>query len=572
MVLPGRTLERWVLERVRYCRHDVEHRLSLSHGLGAALLLVGCAAALAPSWSTRASTHTAALTGAHSRHVLRAAVHRDRIRQPALTTADSTLHFAAPPVQARAAYLVDMDSGRTFYAKDVDARLAMASTTKITTAILAIQHGHLHNLVRVSRRAATVGESTMVLRAGERLSVHDLLYGLMLNSANDASIALAEHVAGSVEVFVARMNALARRLHMHNTHYVTPHGLDAPGHYSSARDLATIARYAMRNRLFRQIVRTGSYHIPATRHNGEHWLANINYPLFWYPGVDGVKPGDTDNAGLCQVISARRDGHHLLAVLLNTPTLVRDLRTLLDYGSHDFRWVQAPAYWDTPSTALSGGTGAAKWVYYLGAGHYVRGLFLQYFHAHGGLETLGYPRTEELQDGGHWVQFFQGGELVYDPAHGSVYPQPLGAQLKRVLAGNRANAAPPTARRPFRDLYRQLGGKGVLGSPVTGVLGVDGTPVQFFEYGALAGRSGTPTLMPIGDAVLRLRGLLPADGTGNVHPATMSPSTALWAHRRTPRPPAPPATRNKRLRNRLTGAHGSPNVHSRIREISGLGL
>jgi D-alanyl-D-alanine carboxypeptidase len=550
-VLPDHSLERWVLERVRYCRHDMEQRVSVSRGMGAAVLLVGCAAALAPSWSTRASTHTAIGSSARGRHTVHAASHRNRIRQPALTAAGSTLHFAAPPVQARAAYLVDMDSGRTLYARNADARLAMASTTKITTAILAIQHGHLHDLVRVSRRAATVGESTMVLRTGERLSVHDLLYGLMLNSANDASIALAEHVSGSVESFVVRMNGLARRLHMLNTHYVTPHGLDAPGHYSSARDLATIARYAMRNRLFRQIVSTGSYHIPATPHNREHWLANINYPLFWYPGVDGVKPGDTDNAGLCQVISATRDGHHLMAVLMNTPTLVRDVRTLLDYGSHDFRWVQAPAYWDTPSTALSGGTGASRWVYYLGAGHYIRGLFLQYFRAHGGLATLGYPRTEELQDGGHWVQFFQGGELVYDPAHGSVYPQPLGAHLSRTIAGNRATAAPATASRPFRDLYRRLGGKDVLGTPVTGVIGVGGTPVQIYRYGALADQSGTPTLMPIGDAALRLRGLLPAGGAGNVHPATMSPSTALWAHPGIPRPPAPPSTRKKKLRNRL---------------------
>src|SRR5205807_6395861 len=118
------------------------------------------------------------------------------------------------------------------------------------TAILTIQHGGLNQLARVSERAATVGESTMVLQRGEQLSVHDLLYGLMLNSANDAAVTLAEHVAGSEAAFVAQMNGLARRLGMHNTHYETPHGLDVPGHYSSAHDLATIARYAMQSAFF----------------------------------------------------------------------------------------------------------------------------------------------------------------------------------------------------------------------------------------------------------------------------------------------------------------------------------
>src|SRR5579884_924073 len=167
---------------------------------------------------------------------------------PAPLTADSTvLAYPPPPIQARAALLIDEATGEILYSKNANAELPMASTTKITTAVLVLQHGHLNDMVRVSRAAATIGESTMGLRQGEVLSVRQLLYGLLLNSGNDAAIALAEHVGGTVKHFVAMMNGLAHTLHMTHTHYVTPHGLDEPHHYTSAHDLAIIAQYAMRD-------------------------------------------------------------------------------------------------------------------------------------------------------------------------------------------------------------------------------------------------------------------------------------------------------------------------------------
>jgi hypothetical protein len=423
---------------------------------------------------------------------------------------------------AKAAYLIDLESGHVLFAKNAGERLPMASTTKITTAIVVLQYSQLGDLAWVSHRAATIGESTMTLARGERLTVEQLLYGLLLNSANDAAITLAEHVSGNEERFVVLMNRLARKLHLRDTHYVTAHGLDAPGHFTSAHDLAVVARYAMRNPTFRRIVATFSYHIPKTKHNVEHWLASVNRVMYWFPGVDGVKPGDTDDAGLCQVVSAWRNGRHLLAVLLNTPNLVTDIRNLLDYGGRDFRWVQADAYWDAPTVSLSG-IGISHWRYYLGAGHFIRDLFLAYFQTHGGLSTLGYPRTETIDEDGLTVQYFQGGKLVFDPVNGTIYCEPLGAEFAARLAPR----AVRHLRRPdavFRGLYKRLGGIGVLGLPVTGKTWLHGTLVQFFQYGELARVNGITKVVSIGDAAVRAKGWLPATGASDSYPSDMTPS------------------------------------------------
>ena len=437
--------------------------------------------------------------------------------RPPLDADSTVLAYPPPPLNARAAVLIDLHTGQTLLAKNPDERLPMASTTKITTAILALERSHLNELVRVSRQAAAIGESTMALQQGERVTVKQLLYGLMLNSGNDAAIALAEHTAGSVHRFVRMMNSLAQALGMRNTHYVTPHGLDEPGHYSSARDLATVARYAMRDPMFRRIVSTESYYVPKTRHNAVHYLASVNQVMYWYPGVNGVKPGDTDNAGLCQVVSVDRDGRQLIAVLLNTPTLVNDIRNLLNFGLKDFRWIQAPAWWDSPANAVTGGSPDDGWAYYYGAGHYVRGAFLHYFRTHGGLQTLGYPRTEAIDVGGTLMQFFQGGELAYDPSHRTAYPIDLGARIGRSFGG-KAGAGQTRPAPAFRSFYRQLGGRGVLGEPVTGMARQFGFPVQFFDYGELLLANGAPMVVPLGDIDLRLRGWLPANGAADSFP------------------------------------------------------
>ncbi|GAC1445371.1 MAG: hypothetical protein NVSMB52_06270 [Chloroflexota bacterium] len=438
-----------------------------------------------------------------------------------LTASLTVLAFPRPPIAARAALLIDMRTGKTLYSKNANDRLAIASTTKITTAIVTIHHARLNELARASQKAASIGEATMVLKAGERLTVEQLLYGLLLNSANDAAITLAEHVSGTESRFVERMNALARRLHMRNTHYATAHGLDAPHHYSSARDLATVTLYAMRNAEFRRIVSTIGYHIPRTRHNAEHWLASVNRVMYWFPGVDGVKPGQTDEAGLCQVVTAYRNGHHLLVVLLNTPTLVTDVRNLLDYGSRDFKWVGAPAFWDQPTNSINGGEGGGAWTFHLGSGHYIRGAFRRYWLSHGNLQTFGYARTEEVTVAGEKVQFFQGGELRYDRSSRAVTPVALGVQeAQRFMPRSAMRMRPRTAPGFFHE-YRFYGGKGVLGLPVTSLMFLHGRETQFFEYGALTKSNGSTYLVPVGDLALKLRKWLPARGAADQYPSSM---------------------------------------------------
>jgi D-alanyl-D-alanine carboxypeptidase len=211
----------------------------------------------------------------------------------------------------------------------------MASITKLMTALLALERSDLGDRVVVSQDAL-VGESTMGLQAGEVVTVEDLLWGLLLNSGNDAAVALAEHVAGSVPAFVAMMNTRAAELGLANTHFSNPHGMDAPDHYGSAYDLWRLAEKALAYPKFREIVATRSKTVAG------HPLWNRNELLGTYPGADGVKTGTTDLAGQSLVASATREGHRALAVILGSSDRYADARALLDFYFSVFRWTQAP--------------------------------------------------------------------------------------------------------------------------------------------------------------------------------------------------------------------------------------
>ena len=234
---------------------------------------------------------------------------------------------------------MDADTGSILYEKDAEQPVPMASTTKIMTALIAIQSGKLNRMVTIGQDAVNEviqnDGSGANLVAGDRLRLQDLLYGMMLPSGDDAAIAIADAVAGSVPNFVTIMNVEARRLHLYQTLYSNPDGLEYGLHYTTAYDLVRLARYAMSIPLFAQIVQTKEYDVPASSTNHAYQWKNINQLLFDYQGSIGIKTGWTPQAGGCLVAAVRRNGHMLISVVLNSAnetTRFTDAQTLLNWG------------------------------------------------------------------------------------------------------------------------------------------------------------------------------------------------------------------------------------------------
>lgn len=251
----------------------------------------------------------------------------------------STTYSAPPTIQAQAAILIDAKTGQILYEKNSRKRNAPASTTKVLTAIIAIESGHLDDEVKVSQRAANTAGSSMHLSPGQIISMRELITGLLLRSGNDAAIAIAEHLAGSVENFVTLMNYKAELLDASNSHFANPHGLTTPGHYSTAFDLAWIARYALTNPIFSTIVNTKETNIEwLDRRGNEHdqTLRNTNKLLWLLEEADGVKTGTTDQAGPCLIASATRGNQRLIAVVLHDHSRWYDSMQLLKYGFDSF--------------------------------------------------------------------------------------------------------------------------------------------------------------------------------------------------------------------------------------------
>jgi D-alanyl-D-alanine carboxypeptidase (penicillin-binding protein 5/6) len=248
---------------------------------------------------------------------------------------------AAPPppaITAHAAVVLDAETGRVLYGLDEHRRRSPASTTKIMTAVLAIENRSLDDYVVAESDAVTMsaaGSSVMGLMPGTQISMRDLLYGLMLPSGNDAALDLARAIDGSVPAFVERMNARAEELRLVNTRFRNPHGLSGKGHYSSAYDLAMLTRYAMANEEFRRIVGTQSYHLGPP---SDYDVNNGNSLLAKYPGADGVKIGWTEHAGWTFVASAVRDGRRLIVTVLRSEDRDADAAALLDWAFGAHRW------------------------------------------------------------------------------------------------------------------------------------------------------------------------------------------------------------------------------------------
>lgn len=255
----------------------------------------------------------------------------------------SACGFASPNIKASAAILMDVKTGQVLWEKNMHKRLAPASTTKILTAIIAIEQGQLDADVKVSHRAAAVRGSSMYLFPGQTIALRELLEGLLLRSGNDAAVAIAEHIAGSTEEFARMMNDKAAAIGAKGSNFVNPHGLTAVGHYSSAHDLAVLARYALHNPTFAEIVRTRETSIDWLDGKGKEQvktIRNTNKLLWMFADADGVKTGTTNEAGPCLVASATHDGHRLISVVLHDHERWSDSMRLLQYGFQAFDLVE----------------------------------------------------------------------------------------------------------------------------------------------------------------------------------------------------------------------------------------
>lgn len=242
--------------------------------------------------------------------------------------------FSAPPpaVTARAFVVVEGSCGATVYGHNAHQRLPPASLVKLATALVAVERGEPAALVRIDvdgpLLAQTTGSTIMGLQPGMEMRLLDLLYGLLLPSGNDAALAIAEYIAGSTPAFVELMNQRAEEMGLEDTHFVNPHGLDDPGLYSSAYDLAMLGRQFMANPLLAQIVRTRKWQ-PAWEGDA---LVNDNGLLEYYPGLDGVKIGLTERAGQTMVVSAERGGRRLFVTVLGSRDRYGDVSALLDWA------------------------------------------------------------------------------------------------------------------------------------------------------------------------------------------------------------------------------------------------
>ena len=227
-------------------------------------------------------------------------------------------------ISAKKAIVVDAQTGRVLYAQGENDRALIASTTKIMTALIICEQCNVLDRVKIPKEAVGIEGSSMYLQEGEVLTLQELLYGLMLRSGNDAAVALAIYCGGTVEGFAQLMNDKAHRLGMENTHFSNPNGLDAPDHYSTARDMAVLAAYAMENPIFRQTVSTKSVTI------GNRVIQNHNKLLWRVEGADGVKTGFTNAAGRILVSSTTREGRRIIVVTMDDPNDWLDHEKLIE--------------------------------------------------------------------------------------------------------------------------------------------------------------------------------------------------------------------------------------------------
>ena len=258
----------------------------------------------------------------------------------AVSKTDDTLLPSS--INSRSCIVFDRNSHMILYGKNENSQVKMASTTKIMTAIIVIENSNLKDTVEVSKKAASTGGSRLGLKAGDKITVHDLLYGLMLVSGNDAAVCLAEHVGGDIEGFANLMNKKASELSLSNTHYESPHGLDSDGHYTTAYELAVLSDYALKNETFSKIVATKSYTVtingyPKNLSNTNELLGNLN-------GIYGIKTGFTNGANRCLVTACKRNDMDIICVVLGADTKkfrTQDSVKLIEFAFKNYTYINA---------------------------------------------------------------------------------------------------------------------------------------------------------------------------------------------------------------------------------------
>lgn len=244
-----------------------------------------------------------------------------------------------PTISGKNAIAIETSSGRILYEKNAFTKANIASTTKIMTAIVAIENNSLDDIVTVSKKSAWTGGSSVDLKEGDKIKLSELLYGLMLNSGNDAAVAIAEHTSGSIEEFSLLMNEKAKEIGALSSNFVTPHGLDVNEHYSTAYDMAIISKYALNNPAISKLVST-QYYTMTFLDGKTKQLKNTNPLLSFYNGISGMKTGYTGLAGKCLVASAKRENFEVIVVTLGEPSSklrITDTVKILDYCFNTYK-------------------------------------------------------------------------------------------------------------------------------------------------------------------------------------------------------------------------------------------
>ncbi|MBI3559119.1 D-alanyl-D-alanine carboxypeptidase [Candidatus Gottesmanbacteria bacterium] len=255
-----------------------------------------------------------------------------------------TTEEEAPEISAVSAVVLDLESGTWLYEKNPNEKLRPASITKLMTALVSLDYYKTDQVLIVKRLPPAKGESEMKLAVGDKVSVQNLLYGLLVPSGNDAAYTLADNYPGGIENFIYSMNKKAKELRMKNTHFDNPSGLDTDNHYSSARDVALLTAAALKNPLISKIVAT--YGITLTDATGKKFypVKNVNQFLGYLYGADGVKTGFTELAGECLAASVSRDGHRVISVVLKSNDRFSDSAMLLEWAYRNFIWLTPNDY------------------------------------------------------------------------------------------------------------------------------------------------------------------------------------------------------------------------------------